>query len=158
MESPDTPGWFSFGTNTKYTVVRTHYVSAHDPETHTPDHVTPIITRALYLMTKQGRTIHAALENTTDKPVPVDHLANIHQVLHGEQRLRTQVVLTRLAELNPTTYEGWSYSDLKTALGQYGIEIGKSHGHSVIRAENITHALTVRDDNDSGKSDGDVGN
>ncbi|HWR47946.1 MAG TPA: AAA family ATPase [Pseudonocardiaceae bacterium] len=147
-----------FGTNTKYTVVRTHYVSAHDPETHTPDQVTPIITRAMHLITKQGRTIHPALEHTTDKPVPVDHLADIHRVLHGERRVRTQVVLTRLAELNPATYEGWSFSDLKTALAHEGIEIGKSHGHSVVRADDITQTITQRHDNDDRKSDDDRGN
>jgi S-DNA-T family DNA segregation ATPase FtsK/SpoIIIE len=135
-----------FGTNNKYTVVRTHYVSAHDPETHTPDQVTPVITRALDLMSKQGRTVNAASEATPDEPLPVDHLANIHQVLRGERRVRTQVVLTRLAELNPVAYEGWSYSDLKTALADEGIEIGKSHGHSVVRANDVTHALTDRDE------------
>jgi len=147
-----------FGTNTQYTVVRTHYVSAHDPETHTPDQLTPIITRALHQMTKHGRTVHPALEATTDEPVPVDHLTNIHRVLRGEQRVRTQVVLTRLAELNPTTYEGWSYSDLKTALAEEGIEIGKSHGHSVIRAHDVTQALTHRDTSDSRKGGEDTGN
>jgi hypothetical protein len=55
-----------FGTNTKYTVVRTHYVSAHDPETHTLDQITPIITRALHLLAKQGRAVHPAPANTTD--------------------------------------------------------------------------------------------
>jgi DNA segregation ATPase FtsK/SpoIIIE, S-DNA-T family len=147
-----------FGTNTKYTVVRTHYVCAHDPETHTPDHITPIITRAIYLMTKQGRTVNTALEQTTDEPVPVDHLANIHQVLRGERRVRTQVMLTRLAELNPTTYEGWSFSHLKTTLATEGIEISKSHGHSVIRANDVTQALTKRNDKHSGVGDDDRGN
>jgi DNA segregation ATPase FtsK/SpoIIIE, S-DNA-T family len=146
-----------FGTNNKYTVVRTHYVSAHDPETHTPDQVTPVITRALDLMSKQGRTVNAVSEATADEPLPVDHLANIHQVLRGERRVRTQVVLTRLAELNPAVYEGWSYSDLKTALAHEGIEIGKSHGHSVVRAHDVTHALTDRDENDDGESDDGVG-
>lgn len=147
-----------FGTNTKYTVVRTHYVSAQDPETHTPDQVTPIITRAMDLLTKQGRTIHTALEHTTTEPVPVDHLADIHQVLRGEHRVRTQVVLTRLAELNPTTYEGWSFSDLKTALAHQGIEIAKSHGHSVVRADNITQAITQRNNHENRKSGDDRGN
>jgi DNA segregation ATPase FtsK/SpoIIIE, S-DNA-T family len=147
-----------FGTNTQYTVVRTHYVSAHDPETHTPDQITPIITRALHLMTKQGRTAHAALEHTTDEPAQVDHLADIHQVLRGERRVRTQVILTRLAELNPTTYEGWSFSDLKTTLANEHIEIGKSHGHSVVRANDITQALTHRNNNRNGAGDGDRGN
>ncbi|MGH3935579.1 MAG: AAA family ATPase, partial [Pseudonocardiaceae bacterium] len=147
-----------FGTNTKYTVVRTHYAAAHDPETNTPDQITPIITRALHLLTTHGRTVHAALNTAAHKPAPIDHLVDIHRVLHGQPRVRTQVVLTRLAELNPTTYEGWSSSDLKAALAHEGIEIGKSHGHSVIRAQDITHALTQRHDNDDRNSDGDVGN
>jgi DNA segregation ATPase FtsK/SpoIIIE, S-DNA-T family len=146
-----------FGTNTQYTVVRTHYVSAHDPETNTPDQITPIITRALDLMAKQGRTIHTAPEKPTDKP-EADHLANIHQALRGEQRLRTQVVLTRLAERYPATYEGWSFSDLKAALAQEGIEIGKSHGHSVIRTHHVTQALTHRDTNDNRQGDENTGN
>jgi S-DNA-T family DNA segregation ATPase FtsK/SpoIIIE len=67
-----------------------------------------------------------------------------------------QVVLTRLAELNPTAYEGWSFSDLKTTLAHEGIEIGKSHGHSVVRADDSTRILTQRDDND-GRESGDDG-
>jgi S-DNA-T family DNA segregation ATPase FtsK/SpoIIIE len=137
-----------FGTNTQYTVVRTHYVSARDPETHTPDQITPVITRALHLMAQQGRAMTAALASTTNEPLPVDHLADIQQVLRAERRIRTQVVLTRLAELNPTAYEGWSFSDLKTALTAEGIKIGKSHGNSVIRAHDITQAITQRDNND----------
>lgn len=147
-----------FGTNNKYTVVRTHYVCARDPETHSPDQVTPIIVRALDLLAKQGRTIHAAPEETTDEPGPVDHLANIHRVLRGERRVRTQVVLTRLAELNPTAYEGWSFSDLKTALTDEGIEIGKSHGHSVVRTDNVTQTLTERNNNNDADSHHEVGN
>lgn len=102
-------------------------------------------------------TVNAASEATTDEPLPVDHLANIHQVLRGERRVRTQVVLTRLAELNSAAYEGWSYSDLKTALADEGIEIGKSHGRSVVRDHDVTHDLTESDENDNGKSDDDVG-
>jgi S-DNA-T family DNA segregation ATPase FtsK/SpoIIIE len=145
-----------FGTNTKYTVVRTHYVSARDPETNSVDEVTPIITRAVHLLTKHGRTIHPAPQTITNEPV--DHLADIHQVLHGQPRVRTQVVLTRLAELNPTTYEGWSPSDLKTALAHEGIEIGKSHGHSVVRLDDVIQAFTQRDRNNHKSGAGEVGN
>ncbi|MGH3869432.1 MAG: hypothetical protein ACRDQ4_25665 [Pseudonocardiaceae bacterium] len=146
-----------FGTNTKYTVVRTHYVSARDPETHTPDQVTPIITRAMHLITKQGRTIHPALEKTPEKPVRVDHLADIHQVMHGERRVRTQVILTRLAELNPTEYEGWSFHDLTAALADEDIEVAKSDGVKVVRTADVTQALTHRDYNSSGQGDDDDG-
>jgi DNA segregation ATPase FtsK/SpoIIIE, S-DNA-T family len=134
-----------FGSNTKYTVVRTHYVSAHDPETRTPDHITPIITRALQLLTKHSRTIHP--QENTGELQQINHLANIHRVLGGQLRVRTQIVLSRLAELNPTAYEGWSFTDLKTTLTQHGIKIGKSHGNSVVRAHDVMQALTQRDNN-----------
>ncbi|MDQ3763358.1 MAG: hypothetical protein M3460_17540 [Actinomycetota bacterium] len=145
-----------FGTNNKYTVVRTYYVSAHDPETHTLDQVTPIITRAMHLLTKHGRTIHP--QENTGEPEQTDHLADIQHVLHGQLRMRTQIVLTRLAELNPTVYEGWSFTDLKTTLAQHGIKIGKSHGNSVIRAHDVTQALTQRGNNRSRKGGEDAGN
>jgi S-DNA-T family DNA segregation ATPase FtsK/SpoIIIE len=146
-----------FGTNTKYTIVRTHHVSAHDPDTHTPDQITPIITRALHRMTTTGRTLHAA-PHTTGEPDPLDHLADIHHVLRDQPRVRTQIVLTRLAELNPGVYEGWSFSDLKTALTHHGVQISKSHGHSVIRATDITHALTRRDTTRNRNGEPDAGN
>jgi len=62
-----------FHTNTKFTIARTHHVRAHDPETHTPDQITPIITRALHHMTATGRTMRAAPDNITDEPPPPDH-------------------------------------------------------------------------------------
>jgi DNA segregation ATPase FtsK/SpoIIIE, S-DNA-T family len=147
-----------FGTNTKYTIVRTHHVSAHDPETNTPDQITPIITRALDHMSAKGRTVRAAPDTTTDEPPPADHLADIHHVLHGEPRVRTQIVLTRLAELNPAAYEGWSSTDLKTTLAHHRVAISKSHGNSVIRAHDITRALTHRTNNHHPHGGRDAGN
>jgi S-DNA-T family DNA segregation ATPase FtsK/SpoIIIE len=54
----------------------------------------------------------------------------------------TRVVLTRLAELNPSEYEGWTFTDLKASLSEHGIEPVKSDGLMVIRAEDIATALT----------------
>jgi hypothetical protein len=136
-----------FATTTKYTIVRIHYVRAHDPETHTPDQITPIITRALHHMTATGRTMRAAPDNITDEPPPPDHLTDIHTVLHDQPRFRTQIVLTRLAGLKPAVYEGWSFTDLKTALAHHGVAISKSHGNSIIRTHDTTHALTHRNTN-----------
>jgi DNA segregation ATPase FtsK/SpoIIIE, S-DNA-T family len=147
-----------FATNTKYTIVRTHYVRAHDSETHTPDQITPIITRALHHMTATGRTVRAAPDNITDEPPPPDHLTDIHTVLHDQPRVRTQIVLTRLAELNPAVYEGWSFTDLKTALAHHGVAISKSHGNSVIRTHDISRALTHRSTNHNPNGAADAGN
>ncbi|MFN2495400.1 MAG: hypothetical protein ABR608_05780 [Pseudonocardiaceae bacterium] len=72
--------------------------------------------------------------------------------LRGERRVRTQVVLARLAELNPGQYEDWTFQTLAAVLAEDGIEIGKSDGVKVVRAEDVTRALTERDRRDSGSA------
>jgi len=68
--------------------------------------------------------------------------------------VRTQVVLTRLAELNPAIYEGWTFSDLSAALADYDIEPVKSGGVKVVRATDVTHAVTYRDRRRATEGDG----
>jgi S-DNA-T family DNA segregation ATPase FtsK/SpoIIIE len=119
------------------------------------DMVTPVITRAMELIADAGRTVTPAAAEVT---VVVDHLADIHAVLREEKRVRTQVVLGRLAEHNPGEYEDWTFSDLKAALAEHGIEIAKSDGYKVVRAEDVTAALTQRDrfaDDSEGDEDAD---
>jgi S-DNA-T family DNA segregation ATPase FtsK/SpoIIIE len=76
----------------------------------------------------------------------VDHLAHIDTVLRGERRVRTQVVLARLAELNPAEYEDWTFQDLAAALAEYDIEPAKSQGVKVVRADDVAQALTERNE------------
>jgi S-DNA-T family DNA segregation ATPase FtsK/SpoIIIE len=87
----------------------------------------------------------------------VDHLADIAAVLGADRRVRTQVTLTRLAEHDPDHYEGWTFTDLRTALGDYGIEPVKSDGVMVVRADDITQALTERNHDANSESDDDTG-
>lgn len=113
------------------------------------DELTPVITRAMALLAEHGRPVPAT--DTTldaDQEPTVDHLIDIHTVLRGEKRVRTQVVLARLAELNPTEYEDWTFQDLAAALAEYDIEPAKSQGVKVIRAEDIAQALTEGDETD----------
>lgn len=113
------------------------------------DELTPLITRAMALLAEHGRPVPTT--DTTldaDQEPAVDHLIDIHTVLRGEKRVRTQVVLARLAELNPTEYEDWTFQDLAAALTEYDIEPAKSQGVKVIRAEDIAQALTERDETD----------
>lgn len=126
-------------TDNVFELVRTFYVP-FDDET---DQVTPVIARAMDEIGELRRTGIAADvdEDTADE---ADHLADIADVLRGEPRVRTQVVLARLAEHQPGVYEDWTFSDLKTALADHGVEIGKSHGHSVVRATDLTRAMTHR--------------
>jgi S-DNA-T family DNA segregation ATPase FtsK/SpoIIIE len=120
------------------------------------DLVTPVIARAMTQITELRRTGPTA-EDTGAGSEPVDHLADIAQVLDGQRRVLTRVVLTRLAELNPSAYEGWTFTDLKSALAEYGIEPVKSDGVMVVRAEDITTALTERNQNADNESDGQAG-
>lgn len=48
-------------------------------------------------------------------------------------------------ELHPAIYERWTFQDLTAALAEYQIEPVKSGGVKVVRATDITHALTHRD-------------
>jgi len=49
-------------------------------------------------------------------------------VLRGEARVRTQIVLRRLADLNAGEYEDWMFQDLSVALVAVGIAARKSGG------------------------------
>lgn len=59
-----------------------------------------------------------------EEPQP-DHLADIHTFMGGETRVRTQIVLRRLAELNPAEYDDWTFRDLAAALADYAIRPAK---------------------------------
>jgi S-DNA-T family DNA segregation ATPase FtsK/SpoIIIE len=121
-----------------FAIVRTHYVSTKDSY--------PVIERAMTILHRAGRAVsHDPDPAQIDAPTEVDQLGDIAEALRGERRVRTQVTLTRLAELNPARYEQWTFGDLREALAGYGIEPVKSAGVMVIRAEDITEALTGRD-------------
>ena len=56
------------------------------------------------------------------------------------------VVLARLAELNPTEYEDWTFQDLAAALAAYDIEPAKSQGVEIVRADDMAEAFTERNE------------
>ncbi|WP_084022727.1 FtsK/SpoIIIE domain-containing protein [Amycolatopsis thermoflava] len=126
-------------TDAAFELIRTFYVPLEDEV----DMVTPVIHRALAVVREHGREITA---RPVIEAVPVDHLADVATVMRGERRVPTRVVLARLAEHNPAEYEGWTFSDLKATLAQYGFGPRKSGGVQVIRAEDVTDALNRRDD------------
>lgn len=137
--------------DTTFELVRGFYV----PYADGVDMVTPVVTRAMTAIGQLRRTGPTADTKDDDELTEaVDHLADIHQALRGERRVRTLVVLTRLAELNPAVYEGWTFQDLSAALADYDIEPVKSGGVKVVRATDVTHALTYRDRQRDTESDG----
>jgi S-DNA-T family DNA segregation ATPase FtsK/SpoIIIE len=127
-------------TNATFELVRTFYVQFEDGA----DDVSPIIARAMQLLAQAGRSI-GQVDRLQLGSAPPDHLADIAEVMRGERRIRTQVVLTRLADLNPAEYEGWTFSTLTAVLGEHGIAPRKSDGVKVVRADDVDTALTVRD-------------
>ena len=139
-------------TDATFELVNTFYVPLEDGI----DLVTPVINRAMAQITELRHT-GPTPDATDDGPAPVDQLADIATVLGQARRVLTRVVLSRLAELNPAEYEGWTFTDLKAALSVYGVEPVKSDGLMVIRAEDITTALTDRDEDTDGSGDEETG-
>jgi len=112
------------------------------------DEVSPIIARALAQLQDARRDLPSTTGRELIEAAPVDHLADIAAVLRGEKRVRTQIVLARLAEANPVEYEDWTFRDLSALLAEYDIAIGKYGGVKVLRLEDIDDALTGRADDE----------
>lgn len=64
--------------------------------------------------------------------------------MSGDQRLRTQAVLTRLASHDPDNYDGWTFTHLTSRLAEFNIRPVKSRGIMVLRAADIAHAINTR--------------
>ncbi|MFK4595734.1 FtsK/SpoIIIE domain-containing protein [Streptomyces pristinaespiralis] len=78
----------------------------------------------------------------------VDPLADIAFVLGNEPRLRTQDVLQRLVEKNPTEYRDWNFGTLKGFLEPLGAEPRKSDGVMVVHRHLVEQALEERGQDD----------
>lgn len=128
-------------TDAAWELVRTFYVTFEDGT----DLVTPVIARAMALLAEHGRPV-ALTANTEEQALePVDHLADIADVIGGEKRVRTQTVLARLIARDPDEYDGWTLPDLTAALAGHGIAPGKSDGVMVVRAADVAAALAAGD-------------
>jgi DNA segregation ATPase FtsK/SpoIIIE, S-DNA-T family len=134
-------------TDATFELIRSYYVPFEDGA----DDVTPIIARALRLIADDDRALPASqrLELGTAPSAP-DHLTAVAEAMRGERRVRTQVVLTRMAALNPTVYDGWTLTDLRDVLTDFGITVRKSDGVKVLRVEDVTTALRNRTEDDIG--------
>lgn len=135
-------------TESTFELIRSYYVPFEDGA----DDVTPIIARALLLIADDDRALPASqrLGLDTASPAP-DHLTAVAEAMRGERRVRTQIVLTRMAALNSTVYDGWTLTELRDTLADHGITVRKSDGVKVIRLEDITTALRNRTNDDIGQ-------
>ncbi|HEX2301345.1 MAG TPA: hypothetical protein VHH34_23060 [Pseudonocardiaceae bacterium] len=121
-----------------FAIVRTHYVS-------TPD-AYPVIERAMGILHRAGRSVapDPGLAEVVDPAEQVDHLADIAEVLGGERRVRTQVVLGRLMEHNPAEYENWDLRRLTKVLEDAGAVPVKA-SQMFVDAERVAAAIAERD-------------
>jgi S-DNA-T family DNA segregation ATPase FtsK/SpoIIIE len=109
--------------------IRTHYING--------DEAAAIAERA------KARRVAVETTAQVEEPAHVDHLQNIADVLDAD-RVRTQVVLQRLAERNAGEYAEWTFGDLKTFLTDVGAEPRKSEGVMVVDRQMVLEALADR--------------
>ncbi|WP_119731432.1 FtsK/SpoIIIE domain-containing protein [Thermomonospora amylolytica] len=110
--------------------VRTHFISGED---------------AAAIAERAKRLRGPVTTSTGQQPTPQrDHLADIERVMRGERRVRTEIIRQRLAELDPTVYEGWTAQNLAAALAEHGIQPRKSDGVMVVRNQDVQDALNTR--------------
>lgn len=117
--------------------VRTHFVDT--------DAAQQVAARAIERRRKAGRLVSSAAAQLAPA---IDHLADIHAAMRGEQRVRTVVVLGRLIEHDAATYEPWGSDDLASEVRKYlhlGLDIRKSDGQSVLRLEEVERAVRERE-------------
>jgi len=127
-------------TDEPWELVRTYYVPFEDEI----DLVSPVVARSLEIMHERGRELAATADDADEEKPPPDLLADIADVMGRDQRLRTQAVLTRLASHHPEEYDGWTFSDLSSALARYDVQPVKSRGLMVLRATDIADAINTR--------------
>lgn len=124
--------------------VRTHYIDG--------EAATALARRAAELRGRTGRTYTAepAAEALTD----LDHLTAIRRnFAEGEVRVGTTEVLQRLAQDDPTVYEGaWDHRRLRGLLDRCGVPDRPYGGRKVVRAIELDEAiegLLAEQDDDS---------
>ncbi|MFI5611092.1 FtsK/SpoIIIE domain-containing protein [Amycolatopsis sp. NPDC051903] len=134
-------------TDETFELVRTFYVPFEDEA----DDVTPVIARAVALIEEMGRTVEPSTQPQlyATGPVEVDELADLAEVIGGDDRVRTQQVLARLVELNADHYGGLSFAALSALLAEHGIAARKSHGVMTVHAADVTAAMVGRSAGDS---------
>jgi S-DNA-T family DNA segregation ATPase FtsK/SpoIIIE len=138
-------------TANRFELVNTFYVPFDEDD----DQVTPVITRAVAMLAESGKAVLSGSDPAAE-PALADHLADIHTVLQGEPRVRTQVVLARLAQHNPAEYEDWTFQRLTDVLAEAGLRTRKSGGVMVVRAADVAEALADRAEDITDETDGGV--
>ena len=135
-----------------FELVRGFYV----PYSDGVDMVTPVVTRAMATIAELRRTGPTPGDTDRDDQAAeqVDHLANIHDGAARGAPGAHPGGADPAGRTQPRDYEGWTFQDLSAALADYDIEPVKSGGVKVVRATDVTHALTYRDRRRATEGDG----
>ncbi|MBB4687229.1 hypothetical protein [Amycolatopsis jiangsuensis] len=102
-------------------------------------------------MELQAQTVPTAAP-TEVRAERVDHVADIAKVIGTEARMRTQEVLQGLANLDPATYTGWTFSNLQAALPD-SAKPYKTQGVMQVSAARVREAIAERDEFGGDESD-----
>jgi DNA segregation ATPase FtsK/SpoIIIE, S-DNA-T family len=89
------------------------------------DQITPLIRRALDAVQARGA---AVLDAPDVEAMRVDQLADVAEVMRGEDLVRSEEVVHRLKVLRPAYYAQWTTTELKAALQPHGAEPRKANG------------------------------
>lgn len=111
--------------------VRTHYISGDDAM---------VIGERIKVLRAASRRALVVEAAKADRDMVADVLA----VLGDEPRVRTGVVLSRLAELDATAYEGTTNQRLTEVLLSVGAAPYKSDGVMVVSRERVADAIVAR--------------
>ncbi|WP_158853161.1 ATP-binding protein [Saccharothrix deserti] len=113
--------------------VRTHFIDGDD--------ATAVADRA-----KALRSRRATRTTTTDTPAR-DLLADLVRVMGEDTKTRNEILRSRLAELDPGSYEGMSAADFAERLADLGVASYKAHGGVMTtRRSEIDRAIAERDE------------
>lgn len=108
----------------------------------TSDEVADVTARAMQLLAGH---VPSTTSDDDNQESEVDFLRDLMRVLGEEQHLRTAATLHALIDLNHGHYGDWTSKTFANALREAQIPIRKSDGQSVVRADDVTEAITLRD-------------
>lgn len=116
------------------------------------DQITPLIQRSLDAVQARGAAVLDAPDVETEK---VDQLADVAEVMRGEDLVRSEEVVHRLKTLRPSYYAQWTTTELKAALTPHGAEPRKANGGRMhVDLGRVRDAIERRENEPQGEGTG----
>ena len=109
--------------------IRTHFIDDDEAEA----------------VTDRAEALRNAVTTTSRAVEPRDHLADVAEVLAGQERVRTPEIIHRLKNLDPAAYGDWDGSRLRRVLTDAGEDTDTYNGYPVVKRDRVLRALADRD-------------